>query len=141
MLLRGIMDVYAENPMYQWLYSPLLSLGRFFSYLTFYTVGRTPWMGDQPVERLPTHRRAQTQNKRTQTSMSQVGFEPTIPVCERAKTVHALERAATVIGYSENPTKPINPLREQMHSFGFRYNNYSALLGFRKFSIVRYSRK
>jgi hypothetical protein len=28
----------------------------------------------------------------------QLAFEPTIPVCERAKTVHALDRAATVIG-------------------------------------------
>jgi hypothetical protein len=27
-----------------------------------------------------------------------VGFQPTIPVFERAKTVHALDRAATVIG-------------------------------------------
>jgi hypothetical protein len=27
-----------------------------------------------------------------------VGFEPTIPVFERAKTVHALERAASAIG-------------------------------------------
>jgi hypothetical protein len=40
-----------------------------------------------------------TQNKRTQTSMPLVGFEPTIPALERAKTVHALELAATVIGY------------------------------------------
>jgi hypothetical protein len=32
--------------------------------------------------------------------MSQVGFEPTISVFERAKTVHALKRAATVIGIS-----------------------------------------
>jgi hypothetical protein len=31
--------------------------------------------------------------------MTQVGFEPTIPVFERAKTVHALDRAATVIGF------------------------------------------
>jgi hypothetical protein len=30
--------------------------------------------------------------------MPRVGFEPTIPVFERAKTVHALGRAATVIG-------------------------------------------
>jgi hypothetical protein len=30
--------------------------------------------------------------------MPWVGFEPTIPEFERAKTVHALERAATVIG-------------------------------------------
>jgi hypothetical protein len=29
-----------------------------------------------------------------------MGFEPTIPVFERAKTVHALDRAATVIGIS-----------------------------------------
>jgi hypothetical protein len=31
--------------------------------------------------------------------MLRVGFEPTIPVFDRAKTVHALDRAATVIGY------------------------------------------
>jgi hypothetical protein len=30
--------------------------------------------------------------------MPSVEFEPTIPVFERAKTVHALDRAATVIG-------------------------------------------
>jgi hypothetical protein len=30
--------------------------------------------------------------------MSSVGFEPTIPAFGRAKTVHALDRAATVIG-------------------------------------------
>jgi hypothetical protein len=41
----------------------------------------------------------------TQTSMSPVGFEPTMSVLERAKTVHASDRAATVIGYS-NIRKP-----------------------------------
>jgi hypothetical protein len=30
--------------------------------------------------------------------MPRVGFEPTIPVLERMKMVHALDRAATVIG-------------------------------------------
>jgi hypothetical protein len=30
--------------------------------------------------------------------MPWVGFEPTIPVSERAKTVHALDRYATVTG-------------------------------------------
>jgi hypothetical protein len=29
--------------------------------------------------------------------MPQEGFEPTTPVIQRAKTVHALDRAATVI--------------------------------------------
>jgi hypothetical protein len=33
-----------------------------------------------------------------QTSMPREGLEPTIPVLERAKTVHALDRTATAIG-------------------------------------------
>jgi hypothetical protein len=33
-----------------------------------------------------------------QPSMPYVGFEPTIPASERAKTVHALDRSATVTG-------------------------------------------
>jgi hypothetical protein len=71
----------------------------FFSFLILYTVGRTSWTEDQAVARpLPTRRTTQTQNKQAQTSMPQVGLEPTIPVLEKAKTVHALGRAATVIG-------------------------------------------
>jgi hypothetical protein len=76
-----------------------ICLGRFFIFLILYTVGRTPWTGDQPAARpLPTDRAVQTQDKCTQTSMSQVGFEPTTTAFEQAKTVHALDRAATVIG-------------------------------------------
>jgi hypothetical protein len=40
----------------------------------------------------------QTQNKRKQISMPRVGFEFTIPLFERAKIFHALDRAAIVIG-------------------------------------------
>jgi hypothetical protein len=70
-----------------------------FQFLNLYTVGRTPWTGHHPFARpLPTHRTTQTQNKRTQTSIPWVGFEPTISVFERAKTVHALDCTATVIG-------------------------------------------
>jgi hypothetical protein len=73
-----------------------VDLGRFFSFL-IYTVSRTPWAGDQPIARpLPTHRATQTEYKHT--SMPRVGFEPMIPVFEQAKTVHALDCAATVIG-------------------------------------------
>jgi hypothetical protein len=40
-------------------YSPLVDLGSFFSFLIFYTVGRTPWTGDQPVAKpLSAHRTA-----------------------------------------------------------------------------------
>jgi hypothetical protein len=69
-----------------------------FQFLNLYTVGMTPWTGDQHVSRpLPTHR-TETQNKRTQTFMPWVGFEPTIAAFERAKRVQALEHATTVIG-------------------------------------------
>jgi hypothetical protein len=34
--------------------------------------------------------------------MPRVGFEPTIPVFERAKTVHAVDCAATVIGFQSS---------------------------------------
>jgi hypothetical protein len=37
--------------------------------------------------------------------MPRVGFEPTIPAFERAKTVHALDCAATVIGAERSQTK------------------------------------
>jgi hypothetical protein len=44
-------------------------------------------------------RATQTQNKRRQTSMPWVGFEPTITVIERAKSFYSLDRAATVVGW------------------------------------------
>jgi hypothetical protein len=67
---------------------------RFFIFLILYTVGRTPWTGDQPVSCTQNN----TKNKRTQTSTPLVGFEPTNLVFERANTVRALDRPATVIG-------------------------------------------
>jgi hypothetical protein len=82
---------------YLWLYSSFVGPWPLFRFLNLYIVGSTPWKGDQPVARpLPTHRTTQTQNKCKQTSMPWVGFEPTIPEFERAKTVHALDHAATV---------------------------------------------
>jgi hypothetical protein len=80
-----------------WLCSPLLDLGRSFCLLILYTVGRTPWTGDQPVARpLPTHRTTQTQNKLTQTPMPWGGPEThdlSVPASE-----DSLDRVATVIG-------------------------------------------
>jgi hypothetical protein len=70
-----------------------------FQFLNVFTVDRTPWTGGQPIARpLPIQRTTQIQNKRTQTSMPRVGFEPMIPEFERAKTGHASDRVATVIG-------------------------------------------
>jgi hypothetical protein len=87
---KGVFYLRLHSPCESW---PL------FQFLNPYTVDRTPLTGDQPdAWPLPAQRTAQTQNKRTQTSMSQVGFEPTIPAFERTKTGHALDGAATVIG-------------------------------------------
>jgi hypothetical protein len=62
-----------------------------FQFLVLYTVGRTPWTVNHPVARpLPTHITTKTQNKRTQTLVPWVEFEPTIPTFERAKNVHAV---------------------------------------------------
>jgi hypothetical protein len=48
-----------------WLYSPC-GPWPLFQFLNPCAAGRTPWTGNQPVERpLPTHSTAQTQNKRT----------------------------------------------------------------------------
>jgi hypothetical protein len=76
----------------------LVGIGRFFIFLILYTVGGTPWMRDQSVTRpLPTQRTTLTQNKRKETSMPLLEFENTIPIFQRAKTVHAVDSADTVI--------------------------------------------
>jgi hypothetical protein len=83
---------------YLWLYSPLLGLGRFFSFSIYTQSVGLPGRGINPSQGRYLHRETQTQNKSTQTSMPRVKFETMTPVVERAKTVHALDRAATVIG-------------------------------------------
>jgi hypothetical protein len=78
----------------------MLDPGHFFSFVILYTVDKTPSTGDEPVARpLATHRTTQTKSKRTQTSMPRVGFQSKTPVFEQAKTVHALDREATVISF------------------------------------------
>jgi hypothetical protein len=50
----ALLSIYLS--IYLRLCSPLLDLGRFFSFLILYTVGRTPWTGKKPIARpLPTH--------------------------------------------------------------------------------------
>jgi hypothetical protein len=41
--------------------------------------------------------------------MPQVGFEPTMPEIERAKTIHALVRAASLIGRMNHSSLKIEP--------------------------------
>jgi hypothetical protein len=86
---------------YQWLYSPFIGSGRFFSCVIIYTVGKTPWTG---ISQSQGHYLRTEQHKhkiKTQTSISRVRFETTTQVFERTKTVHALDRAVTVIGHKD----------------------------------------
>jgi hypothetical protein len=73
-----------------------------FSFIIIFTDRRTSWASDQLVARpLPKHRTTQSRTKHThthETYMTWVGFKSTIPEPERAKTVHALNRSATVTG-------------------------------------------
>jgi hypothetical protein len=81
---------------------PLWSMGHpwnalfHFSFLiTTQSVGLLGWRTSSS-QSCYLHRTTQTQNR------CWVGFEPTIPVFEQAKTVHVLDRAATVIGCTRN---------------------------------------
>jgi hypothetical protein len=83
-------------------------------YVCIYLSIYIPFVGPWPIFQLlnPIHSRwdsfdrgsarrkaaAYTQNKRTQISMFWLEFEPTIPAFVWEKKVHALDRAATVIG-------------------------------------------
>jgi hypothetical protein len=53
-------------PTYLSLYNPLLDLGGFFRFLILYTVGRTPWTGDQPDARpIPIQHNTNTEQTHT----------------------------------------------------------------------------
>jgi hypothetical protein len=85
--------------MYLWLYYPFVGPWPLFQFLNPIHCRYDSLDGNQLVARpLSTRRTTQTRNKRAQTSMSWVEFEPKIPAFERSKTVHALDREATVIG-------------------------------------------
>jgi hypothetical protein len=88
--------------------------------IILFTDGRFPWTGDRPVVRpLPKHRTTKTQNKRIHT------FEPMIPASELAKTIHALDRAATVTVVNNNSVQFSSLLfmcRANSHKANYRHS-------------------
>jgi hypothetical protein len=64
---------------YLCLYSPLLDLGRFFSFLISIQLVGLLGGGISMSQSSYLHTEQHKQNKRAQTSMPQVGFQPTIP--------------------------------------------------------------
>jgi hypothetical protein len=81
--------------------APAWSMGKRFVSLQFlnlrHSVGLLGRVISPSQGRYPT----QVQNKHKEISMPRVGFEPMIPAFEREKTVHALDCAATLIGFSK----------------------------------------
>jgi hypothetical protein len=74
---------------------PIVEPWPLFTLSILYTVGMTPWAGDQlDARHLPTHRATQTQNKRTWKFMLRVGFESRISVFQREMTDRALHRVS-----------------------------------------------
>jgi hypothetical protein len=114
-------SLYRVISIYLSIYGSKALVGLQFLNLYSYTDDRTPWTSDQPVARpLPRQRTTQTQNKRTQTSMPWVGIESTIPVFERAKAVHALDRAETVIGRVISRNHKTAPIHSTKYSNTFQ---------------------
>jgi hypothetical protein len=80
----------------QWLYSPLSDPGRFVKFRIHIHSRYDSLDGGSTRRKAATYTQSQDkQNKRTQTFMPRVGFEPTDPVLVREKTVHASDRAAS----------------------------------------------
>jgi hypothetical protein len=77
-----------------WLFRPLLGLGRLFSLAYTQSVGLLV-RGISLSQGLHLHTGQHKQNKRRQTSMYRVGLEPTTPVFEWTKTVHASGRTVS----------------------------------------------
>jgi hypothetical protein len=67
-----------HSAVYIWLYNPCLDLGRFFSFLIYTQSVGLLERGISPSQGRYLHRTTQTQNKRTQTPIPRVGFEPKI---------------------------------------------------------------
>jgi hypothetical protein len=120
------------------LFAPTLEHRADFSVsLIIFTDGISPWTGDQLVAKpLPKHKITKHRiNANThQAYMPYVRFEPTIQVSERAKTVHALDRSATVTGrnflrsiiilaYHSQSLKQNFPVRFPHHISAFSFSD------------------
>jgi hypothetical protein len=103
-------------PLSLWRYSPNLGLGLppwnysfHFGLLDFrHSVGLLERLISSSQD-LYTHRKPHTHKNQTYIPwVGLVGFEPMIPVSERAQTVHALDRSATVTGPTNVDVNKIN---------------------------------
>jgi hypothetical protein len=105
---------------------PLQSIGHPWNALfhfSFLILGQSVGLlgrGISTSQGLYLHRTTQTQIKRAQTFIPQVGFEPTVLVFERAKTVNTFVRPAT-----RNCVKTINRTFRNFHQQQYQLDCYS----------------
>jgi hypothetical protein len=92
---------------------PLAGTWPFFSFVIFFTVGLLGRTISSSQGRYLHTRQHKYRKMHTQTSMTCVGFEPTNPAFEWAKAVHALDRAAALIGTVICNSKKSYPLRSE----------------------------
>jgi hypothetical protein len=104
------------------------SVKSFFS-LQFLNLRHSVGLLGRVISRLEGSYLTQTQNKHKQTSMPRVGFKPPIPAFERAKTVHALDRAGTVIGEEMITGWYDHECRKRKHVPGHHKSHYVVFLG------------
>jgi hypothetical protein len=100
--VRVITGSFKNSYFFHWLYSPLGPWPLFFSFMiilqTVGLLGRV--INSSQGLYLNTGQHRHRINTYThETSMPCVGFENTIPASKRAKTIHALDRSATVTGH------------------------------------------
>jgi hypothetical protein len=74
----------------------LLALGRFFHFHDPVHSWYDSLGGGSAHHKASTYTQDNISRINTEISMAGLGFEPTAPVFERVKTVHALDRAATM---------------------------------------------
>jgi hypothetical protein len=87
-IIRGLHSEEGVAFLLLWLYSPLLDLGCFFSFLIIYTVGSTPWMRDQPVQGLYIYTDIRASS----------GIRTHNPRVRASEDNYALDSAVTLIG-------------------------------------------
>jgi hypothetical protein len=81
---------------HQWLFQPFVGPWPLLQFRNiFYTDGGTSWTSDQPVAKPATYTQGNTDRRNAHRNIHALNE---IRAFERAKTVHALDRAASLIG-------------------------------------------
>jgi hypothetical protein len=88
------LQFFTQLSIYLGLYNPFLGLGRFFIFLSFYIVGRTPLKGGPARRKAANCTQNDTNTEYAHTDIH-ASYGTRIQIFERAKTVHAIDSEVT----------------------------------------------